>query len=503
MIAMIILLALLGNTVIWAPAGHFDYTEYSSYHSVFEGEVLAKTGDSIHVTVTEVWKGDLLPGQQIGLQSDFPINVERGSAALITADSTGNLLCCGTGRNGFFIMHGRTSPNILTIDDLELLSSGETPAFNEHESLITVHFPLTGETAQLEVLPGDMFRRAVSEVDIWNGAYVLGSICGGPRGSTEMVLYPSTSAYRDREPLGTFRGDVISYEDGVYYMEMWPAYPCYPSLRSAVAEPVSVTGPLYCFDIDLRNEFMWLYDIPDETFILSDGRGFFLLNGCGERLSSSAGQRDDMGLGLNSLVFGTAGLDMGLLPDGHLVIELDDPQPDGGTPLLASMIQRCSEDDLTGTVLLHRGPHMEPVDLSAFTMSLDRPEFLLLVSDSASAAVDLDGSSLVFLEDGGAAIEHGGYQYRQDGLQLRVPRTHHTHYPYSMAFSIPGSPDSYIALAFPGMELVWSGADAYRTVAAQLLSTCLKDGSTTCQVWSYHRLEDSYTRLGDMDISIR
>ena len=81
MIAMIILLALLGNTVIWAPAGHFDYTEYRSYHSVFEGEVLAKTGDSIHV-----WNGDRLPSSQLKAQETCSAMERRAMASSSCVD---------------------------------------------------------------------------------------------------------------------------------------------------------------------------------------------------------------------------------------------------------------------------------------------------------------------------------------------------------------------------------------------------------------------------------
>ena len=499
----ILLILLLGDTYIRMPAGHFDYTDFNGIHHVFEGEVISSGTDSIGFTVTRVWRGDLAPEQQIALFSDFPVHLEHGSRALVSADSTGELLCYGTKGNGFFIMSGRASPNVLTVDDLEQLSRGETPDFNEHVSIITLHFPLTGDTTQFRVVPGDRLRRAISGIDVWNGAYVLGNLFQGPRGSTEMVLYPSTAAFRDREALGTFSGEVNRYEEGVYYIDMWPMYPCYPSLRSVIEPSVSLTGPLYCFDVEFDNRFMWMFGMPDETFILSDGRGFHMLDGKGEFLSSSVMQRDGMGLAFNEMVFGTSGMDMGLMPEGHVIFSFDEMTPGPHMPRLSWLIERCARGTITGTFALNTEAEAGPVTVSDFRVSLDSPEFQLQVPDSASAAADLHGSFLVFLEDGSALIEHGGYQYSQENLQLRVPRTHHTSYPFSMVFGIPGSPDSYIALALPGLGHVWSGAGADRTVAAQLLGTCLAEGYFDCQLWSYHRLEDSYVRLGDCRLSIR
>lgn len=503
MVNLLMLMILFGDTVIRTPAGHFDYTEYDSLHRVFEGEVLSGgSRDSISVRVTFVWKGDLSEGQRTDLVSDFRVNLEEGSIALFTADSTGEMLSYGQKRDGLFVMVEWASPNILTLDDLELLSRGVEPTFNEHESIITVHFPMTDETSELRVIPAESLRTVITDIEDWNGARVQGNICQGPRGSTEMTLYPSGRGFMDESALATLAGDVTGYDDGVYYMEMWPQYPCFPSPRSVKECGETEIDPLYCFDLEFHNHLIWLFGMFEETFILSSGQGFFLMNGNGEVFSSSGRQRDRMRLGLNNIVFGTAGFDTGLMPEGHIILRFDGLQEDHHIPQLASLIETCAEGTLSGTLLLDWSRDLEPAALSRFSLSLDRPEFLLQVSDSASAAAGLDGAHLVFPEDGIAAIEHAGREYRQDNLHLRVPRTHHNSYLYGMAFSIPNRPDSYIALAFPGTRRMWSGSGADDTVAAQLLNNCLKDGHASCQVWSYHRLEDSYTRLGDFRISI-
>ncbi|PIE51947.1 hypothetical protein CSA37_09220 [Candidatus Fermentibacteria bacterium] len=137
--------ALLSATIIVTTDSSFNFSHnsYQQMMHVVEGVPEIRGEDSLTVLVSRNWYGDAVTGDHLTVNCSRTMSQIGDIQGIFMVDSSLNLRGYGEVRDGFYVMKPFSSPNILTTDDLSLLSRGEVPRFNQHESHITVHFPLS------------------------------------------------------------------------------------------------------------------------------------------------------------------------------------------------------------------------------------------------------------------------------------------------------------------------------------------------------------------------
>jgi hypothetical protein len=377
------------------------------------------------VIVTNVWSGGSSPDDTLTFYHDYRIGMDRDQSGLFMADSTGRLTIHGLPEDGFFIMVGRSAPNVLTVDDLRCLSSGRVPVFNRHTSVISVHFPLSSEEERIRVYPDGDIRIAESDYDDWDGREVYGDICTGPGHSSELGMYHSPDTVS--EAAITFRGDVRRYDDNVYYLDLWPVYPAVASTEAYEAYCEDGTIPVYAFAIKVGNTDPWPAGLPEEAYLIADGRDFYL-TGRQMFVPRETGAGMVEGPDMQFSAFASSGE---RYSSRKAVLMMEDLDTSSGRPILMTMLEAIDDDDLIHASLWYKeSGESDPVFFSECRLELSPPDFTIETDIGPENLADLDGSIFTFDDTGRAVLEYDGHRYDQirtnPGLHTATIRPHNS-----------------------------------------------------------------------------
>lgn len=394
-------------TVIMAPTGRFDYENYHQHEHVIEGTVVDYQYDSLTVRVTRVWSGASEPGDRLTFYHEYTIEMEENQHGLFMADSSGKLSIHGLARDGFFVMVGRSSPNILTEDDLQSLSSGEVPEFNQHKSAITVHFPLSSEEIEITVSPSGADRVTETNFTRWDDRRVFGTIYNGSDYLTEFRMHRSTNDHL-YDPL-SLAGDIRSFKNGVFYFDLWPKYPAFSSIASYNNYCESGWIPVYTFRIEVDNSDSWSIGLPDDAYLLSDGREFYL-TGRQRFVSRPYYQRDSDSFDMLFPLFTSSG---GRSSTRNTLLRLNDLNSDPRKPIVMTIIEALENGEINGSLYYVESRDSEPVLYSECTIDYCRLNYKIEAVADTLSSIDIDGSSLSFNKTGQALLEYNGVTYTQ------------------------------------------------------------------------------------------
>ena len=403
MLKLSVLLLLFGSSIIVISPGRFDYEEYGEYDLVIEAVVHECDNDSLTAEVLHTWTGPVDLEGLIGLSNRDRIRLSPGDSVLLMVDSTGVLSSYGHIEEGYYRMAPRSSPDILSVDDLSLLASGYTPEFNKHESLITVHFPISGEAASITVSPVDEGRRTTSNISYWDAAVPEGTIVNQRTSATKLVLYPDEDAL-NLNNLVSFQGSVLRFERGTYFYDMWPLNPCLPSIDALEDYYLHDIVPTYVFRIETGDTDNWSIGLSDPAFLILDGSDFWIT---GRQLPVSHNPTWE-----DTLCFGAY---FGGFPlsSRRTLLRLNLDNDDTGCPMIASILELAVQGDLTGELLYLESRNAEPVPYTDCRLSLLSPVFTLSTDVDSSLVPDFDGCNLSFTCAGRGVISCSGKEYYQ------------------------------------------------------------------------------------------
>jgi len=493
-LSIIVNLLRTSMTIIYA-GNSFNYENYHLLADVVEGEVLSVTEDNVTFRVTDTWTESSRFGDELSPNTRYEVGLEEGDTALFLVDSTGWLTIYGLARNGCYLMSGRSSPDILTVDDLYYLSRGEEPEFNQHESRITVRFPLSSDEISIRVNPADDGRRISSQYPEWDNK----------RPSGEISLYTGAgfsipTGNESSIGLSTiyFLGEVSKYSGGTFFLDAWPRYPCFSSRQSVEDFYEHGTVPVYVFRIELENPDYWSIGLPDEAYMVTLGDGFYL------RGRQRFGEED------NSRYFGNRDLIFRAFASGAtshypyrrtmLRIEgLDSPL---NSSLLAAMLQAAENGSISGNVYFLESEDAEPELYSSCTISLASPEFTLSTHCSTDVVSEMNEAILSFTETGLATLESNGTEYEQ--IQ------DYQEYPYTVlrnsvctTFRIPDTEGEYLILNFPDIYLGDRRKNADKTLVAELIDEYLARDRVDGVFYYVNSSESNPVSVGSFTLTLR
>lgn len=485
--------------MITIPTGAFDYLEYDHYAHVVEGMFITESADSVYLRVTEAWTGSSETGDELAFSTRFSTFLEQGQKALFIADSTGALLCFGPARDGFYILVGNTSPNILTVDDLELLSNGLGPEFNNHESYITVHFPFSSENIDIRVIPSEYGRRTRSSYSEWDNMDPFGAICSGNNYMTEFSMLPTGEDLYLGVQLGTFTGDVQKYTEGVYYIDVWPKYPCFGSIQSIEDFYEYGTVPFYVFKIEMENPDYWAIGLPDEAYMVSAGRDFHLKGR--QRYVSEDTRRhlDDSSLFFRAFASGGSSYS-----SRSTLLRINDMDRESNRPLLAAMLEVLKDGPISGTLYFVESDDTEPEPYSDCTINLYTPNFEITAICDTTLDAFIDDVTLSFSDTGTAILEYDGRTFPRIHLNQRFPWSNIypsiRHYTYAV-FDYPGDGDCYLLLHFSSVrqDTYIDGANDMLILA--LIDHWLKHDSIEGKIYKLDRTSFEMEQFGTFSMS--
>ena len=491
---MILQILRTSMTIIYVGYG-FNYENYSRLAEVVEGEILSITENDVTIKVTETWTGSSNYGDELTLHARRGIELEPGERALFLVDSTGSLSTYGSARNGCYLMAGRSSPDILTVDDLYYLSRGEEPEFNQHESRIAVHFPLSSDEISIRVNPTEDGRRISSQYPEWDGQR--------PAGEISLYTGAGFSIPTGNESsigLSTiyFLGKVSKYSGDTFYLDAWPRYPCFSSRQSLDDFYEYGTIPVYVFKIVLDNPDYWSIGLPGEAYMVTQGDGFYLRG------------RQRFGEEYESRYFGYRDLVFRAFASGvtshypyrrtMLRIEGLDNLPNSS--LLAAMLQAMENGPVSGNVYFLESEDAEPELYSSCTISLASLEFALSTQCSTGVASEMDGAALSFSETGLATltVDDSEFKLIQENLA----------YPYdvlrsntSATFRLPDTEDEYLILNIPGIARWMQRMNADDTLIARLIDGWLVNGPMEGVFYHWIPSESNPVSVGSFTLTLR
>lgn len=501
MLKLILYLSFSGTTIITTtPNGSFDYLEYDNYAHVVEGEFITESADSVYLRVTEVWTGSSETGDELTLFIWSSTFLEQGEKALFIADSTGMLQCLGHAREGFYILIGNTSPNILTVDDLELLSRGDEPEFNKHESQITVRFPLSSEVIDITVAPTENGRRIISNYLPWNDLDPFGNICSGYTDMTELGMIPSEDDLYQGVQLGIFAGDVRKYSGGTYFIDLWPKYPCFASIQNMDNFHEYGSIPVYMFRIEMENEDYWSIGLPDEAIMVSAGRDFYLRGR--QRWASEDTRRYLENFDLFFRTFASGG--SGYSSRGT-ILRIDDMDRELNRPLLATMLEVLKDRPISGTLYFVESDDSEPELYSDCTISLYTPTFEIAATcDTTTMDALINDVTLSINDTGSAILEYDGRTFPQIHMNLGFPWSgvHPPIRQYTYAvFDYPGDGDYYLLLHFSSVRQSTYIDGADDMLISALIHYWIKDGIIEGKIYKLDRISFETEHIGTFSMS--
>lgn len=469
---ILMLLHIIGTTIIMAPTGCFDYEKYYQYEHVIEGTLVGYQDDSLTIEVTRVWSGMSEPGENLTFYHDYRVDIEDNGYGLFIADSSGRLSIHGLAREGFFILVGRSTPNILTVDDLQSLSNGEIPEFNQHQSAITLHFPLSSEEIEIIVIPNTDDRITISNFDRWNDCRAFGYISRGEDYLTEFSMSQPLDQFIF-EPL-SFAGDIRKYDDEVYHIDLWPKYPAFGSTASMNDYYEFETIPVYTFRIELEEPDYWLIGLPEECYMISDGNEFYL-RGRQKFVPRNYYQRGSDSFDLLFPAFTSSG---GSSSSRNTLLRLENLERFPRKPLLMTMLEAVEHGDLHGSLYFVESGDSEPVFYSECTVSLSSPSFLIKAEMDSSYSVNIDDSILSFTATGQAVLEYDGISCIQisDDLNLSDNQIQMHN---SAVFEYPDEDAYSLLLHFSSIHSYTNHAYESDLLVARVIHHWLRDGTIT------------------------
>ena len=500
MYILIFMLSLFRVTVISLPAGSFDYGEYNLYAHVVEGEFISEWADSVRFRVTEVWTGSSEPGDELTLYTRFSTFLEQDDKALFMSDSTGALRCFGSAREGFYILAGNTSPNILTVDDLELLSNSVEPEFNKHESNITVHFPISSEEIDIRVIPEEYGRRTRSSYSEWDNLDPFGAICSGNNNyMTEFSMIPAGEDLYLGVQLGTFAGDVQKYSEGVYYIDVWPEYPCFGSIQSMEEFYEYGTVPVYVFRIEMENPDYWSIGLTDEAYLVSAGEDFYLRGRQRYVSEDTRGYLDNSSLFFRAFASGGS-----TYSSRSTLLMINDMDRELNRPLLATMLEELKDGPISGILYFVESDDTEPELYSDCTINLYTPIFEITAICDTTIDALMNDAILSFNDTGSAILEYDGRSYTQIHRNLEFqwnniyPRIRQYNY---AVFNYPGDEDCYLLLHFSSLRQATYLDGADDMLVSGIIHHWLGYGNVDGIVYKLDRTNSETEQVGTFSMS--
>jgi hypothetical protein len=392
---------LLGTTIIWPPAGSFDYLNYAQLKHVVSGTIVSYSEDSLTVRVNRVWTGPSQTGNYLSFYRNFEVDLGESRQGLFMADSLGKLCSYGLERDGFYIMVGQSSPNIISYDILRALASGEEPQFNQHKSVLTVHFPLSSEEIVVNINPLGDERITDTEFPRWDGRRIYGTLCTGPVYLTEFGMHRSQDA-EEYDPF-SLAGDVSSYHDNTYYLDLWPEYPTFSSIDTYNMYYEHGTIPLYTFSLEPDIEDGWPIGLPDDAYLLSDGRDFFL-TGRQTIVSRIYSQRNSNDFDMTYELFTTSG---GTSSNRSTLLRLEGLNSEPLKPLLITILEAVEHGEIHGSLYSLEPSNSEPVFYSRCTLEFNSPRYSIEETGDVAGCDFINGSFLSFTDTGRALLNCG------------------------------------------------------------------------------------------------
>lgn len=481
----IILLYIIGVIMIREPIGSFNYQNYHQLAYVVEGTLVNYQYDSLTVIVNKVWTGNSQPGDRLTFSHDFELDLQINQQGLFMADSSKNLTIHGLIRDGFYRMIGFSSPNLLSVDDLEALSSGITPSFNQHISNVTVHFPLSDEEVNLHVTPSGTNRIAETDLSSWNTRTVIGSFGDHSDYTTVLGLFPS-----NEEELNTpflLAGDIQRYSNDVYFVDLWPKYPAFSSVASYDRYYEHGTIPIYTFQVEPNSSNPRLIDLPNEIYLLSDGEKFYL-----------TGQH-----GITPQVGITEGFDI-LFPvftspqqrvaSSHILFSFQNLSNSPGRPLLITILEALDEGELTAFLYYVKSDESTPEFYSKYTINFNSISYKIISETPAS--IDIDNSVISFTRAGESVLYHNGSSYTQINGPITVSnygnnfRKHN-----SVLFEHPYDSSRAILLHFSSIYNYSSHYNTSDFLIARLIEASLQDEQIEGTLYEVDLSSDKITEI--------
>jgi hypothetical protein len=493
--SLMLLLLLTGNTVIVLYEGRFNYEEYDQQKYVVEGIVLSDHNDSLKVRVTRAWDSISEVGDTLTFFHDNRLDCEYGQPGLFMADSSGRFTIRGIPRDGFYIMVGRSTPNILTIDDLEDLSAGRDPEFNDHTSHITVHFPISSEEIEILVYPDGEDRITESDYDIWDGRNVYGEICRGPGYSSEFGMHKSD--YDSPEDLITFRGDTRKYDNGSYYLDLWPVYPAVGSTEAYEDYLEYGTTPVYVFAIKVGNLDLWPVGLPQESYLVADGRNFYVTGRymfVPREQPARSIEGPDMQFSAFSTLYGER------YSSQKLLLRLDNLDTASGRPLLMTMLEALEDDEYIYASLSYKETaDSGPVFYSECRLRLSPPSFTMRTNPIESSAIDLSASVFSFDESGRAVLLYEDDSYAQIISDLDVYNA--TIRPHNTAlFENPEDDGSLLMFHFASIYHYSNHAELSDMLLARVIENLLWEGSLSGSIYRVSPVDAEKTEISTFSL---
>lgn len=478
---ILLLLYIIGMTVITAPTGRFDYENYHQHEHVIEGTLVDYQYDSLTVRVSRVWSGASEPGDRLTFYHEYTIEMEENQQGLFLADSSGKLSIHGLAGDGFFTMVGRSSPNILTVEDLQSLSSGKVPEFNQHKSAITVHFPLSSEEIEITVSPSGTDRVTETNFTRWDDRRVFGTIYNGSAYLTEFGMHRSEG----EDLYLSLAGEIRSFNNGVYYFDLWPKYPAFSSIASYTSYCESGVIPVYTFRIKLDDSDPWSIGLPDDAYLLSDGREFYL-TGRQRFVSRPYYQRDSDSFDMLFPVFTSSG---GRSSTRNTLLRLDDLSSEPRKPILMTIIEALENGEFNGSLYYVESRDSEPVFYSGCAIDYCLLSYKIETVPDTLSSIDIDGSSLSFNKTGQALLEYNGVTYTQIEYETN-PYGNDIRIHNSALFDYPDDDSTALLLHFSSIPSYSNHANTSDFLIARLIDCSLLSDSIEGRLYEVNLSDD-------------
>ncbi len=396
-------------------------------------------------------------------------------------------------------MVGRTSPNILTVDDLNLLSRGDEPEFNMHESQITVRFPLSSEVIDITVAPTENGRRTTSSYPLWNDLDPFGNICSGYANMTEFGMMPSGEDLYRGIQLGSFAGDVQSYSYGTYYIDLWPKYPCFASVQNMDDFYEYGSIPVYMFRIEMDNEDYWPIGLPEEAYMVSAGRDFYLRGR--QRYVSEDTRRYLDNFSLFFRAFASGGSSYS---SRGIILKINDMDRALNRPLLTTMLEVLKDGPISGILYFSESDDSEPELYSECTINLYTPIFEIAATCDTTHDALINEVTLSFNDTGSAILEYDGRTFPQIHTNLGFPWSgiHPPIRQYTYAvFDYPGDGDYYLLLHFSSVRQATYIDGADDMLISALIHHSIKDSIIEGKFFKLNRTIFETEQVGTFSMS--
>jgi len=475
---------------------YFNYERFDELTDVIEGEVISIQNDDsradLTVRVTQVWAGSLSTGDILTFSERYGIDLGLGDKGLFLFKGLSYPVNYGLARDGCYLLASRSTPDVLTSDDLDELARGNTPVFNDHESRIAVHFPFSADEIRLYVYPEGMSRRWISTTySAWNGLEPGGEMSNS--GFMSELLIHTGNEHRGINDI-ELAGEVRSYSDNTFFIDVWPRYPCFPSVQALDDFYQYGTVPVYVFRLDIESNDYWSIGIPDEGYLITQGDGFYLRGRQRYVMEDSVSNFQNRNLYFEAF-------SVSYSPSYHgrrCMLSMEGLDFSLNRPLLSAMLDAQENGPIAGTLFFLETDDSEPELYCECTVSLYTPEFVITTECDSQLMEKLDGAVLSFDETGVVTLEYGNSTFRQLASHPDMPYLRYQQ--NNAVFTIMGADSDFFILNIPGVT-VQNELDyreyADRTFVAELLDEWLLEGSVECRFYQWNEGDEEPELAGN------